>query len=1471
MSTVIPFFRPASARQGNWSQQELAEFYRVEAALLRAGFSIASEHGLSDEGEPWFVFCQPDGDAIIHFAKIDGNYLIASDALDRPVRGTDFRTLIDQIARLHPHLLPIPATATGTTLVVHPAALLAALVAAAALSLSSEDAHAGPLVAGGEGVSPPPTSQGGEPAQGHPQPKANGGSGDRDTDRKQLEAIILSAMIFAAEAMAIDHRAVSAELDLDFADGAGNASVLTAQGEAAPASGTAFGSGRGNVSAQPAVLTAQGSGANPDARPHPASDTIAAASRADPAPVARTESPGEAPKSPASQNQPQAPKFGSDVALASTSAEASAAKSSGQQASTSARSESAAPASDEPGSSSSDQHAGSASASITEPGSRARSAPAASSDSADAGSGPARPAWVNAVTQTATNRVSSPEASRDAEDRGDGRPAEAALGNSPKADPAGLANGHVEGVGRDRESPAKAAETHPTGEQPAPGHSQPEGVGRGAPAETATGNSPQAERGAESDRQATSVAPAQSLQVETTTGTTPQAGQARPGQNPADSTGQDRGAPAMAAVGHSPSAEQAGPGQGQASAQGQDQGAPAAASHEMRAEPTSPMNSQVNTVGPDRATSPEGASGNNPQTAPAGGGNGQAGGVARQEPASAQAEAANSPSVEASSRGNTGAVAQERGPQAEPATGSNPPSAQTGRGQDQSSVVAGQDAAPAQAEAANSPPVEQTGRDNAGAAAQERSPQAEPATGSNPPSAPAGRGQDQSSVLAGQDAAPAQAEAANSPPVESSSRGSGNAGVAAQERSPQAEPATGGNPPSAQTGRGQDQSSVVAGQDAVPAQAETRNSPPVEQTGRDNGNTSAAAQERGPKAEHPTGSDPLPAQADRGHDQSSAVAREDAVPAQAETRNSPPVEQTGRDNGDTSAVAQDRGPQAEPAVAQNPPIGRTGPSEGHASVSGPGSARAEAVTGDPPAGQQVDRASGQENANDQGSQRPTEAASGNDPQIEPTGSNNGQGDGSNSKAEVVSLHEPGSDAPTAGHGRAPSDASERGSAAQAEAILPATDQQADRGKSQSSAPAERNDKQAPEAHGPGATDTASSHGTPETPGETRSDAAPAPKAHALLDPDSASHGSKALTATELPGGAHEPTDGAAPGPAAKADRAPAAADGPGQDLTSSPSEPARGHSIEHGADQAANAAASEQTNGDVFGTKEHGSTPSDVAVTAPSNVPTDGAGPQAEPQAWPAQEESAPHGQSADAEPAIPASAARAPVLQDRGSDRAEAENPLGHGASPASDAQIASPKDEHAQADPDGPHDGAGPVVVRAIPVADSQATIHGMDENGLSDPSGGPDLTSPSAPVSQEAIAPAHPDRGQVDDVLSVSGRTDREAPGQAAPPVKANEPTQPPVQVEADLAGAPLSNGQSGSAASHAASGQAKPGRPSPPPAVIDADGNLVFHTDAPQDPAPSALPHGPDEATTHHTVGLIGVTDQTHPVHDMYHHT
>ncbi|MGU3546207.1 hypothetical protein [Methylobacterium sp. A52T] len=209
MGAVISFFRPATTCQGGWSQQELAEFYRVEAALIRAGLQIGSEQGLSDEADPWFVFCRPDGDAVMHFARIDGSYVIASDVLDSPMRGSDFRALINEIARRYPELLPIPQDARGTKLSVHPAALLAALVAAAALSLSPDDARADDGERSTESEAQPPHA-GHAQQHGPSEARDTGDTDERDSHRKQVGLIVFSAMVFAADAL-VDHPAQGIE------------------------------------------------------------------------------------------------------------------------------------------------------------------------------------------------------------------------------------------------------------------------------------------------------------------------------------------------------------------------------------------------------------------------------------------------------------------------------------------------------------------------------------------------------------------------------------------------------------------------------------------------------------------------------------------------------------------------------------------------------------------------------------------------------------------------------------------------------------------------------------------------------------------------------------------------------------------------------------------------------------------------------------------------------------------------------------------------------------------------------------------------------------------------------------------------------------------------------------------------------------------------------------------------------------
>ncbi|CAH1660798.1 conserved hypothetical protein [Hyphomicrobiales bacterium] len=129
-------FRP---RSNDWSNQELAEFYRVEASLVQAGLLIDTDRGITDENEPWFVFCNSEtGDVIIHFARIDGAYMAASAAFDGVLRGRDFRSVVEALLSRHPLVIP----QARDNIRLHPSSLLVALVATAFFKLSDVDAQA---------------------------------------------------------------------------------------------------------------------------------------------------------------------------------------------------------------------------------------------------------------------------------------------------------------------------------------------------------------------------------------------------------------------------------------------------------------------------------------------------------------------------------------------------------------------------------------------------------------------------------------------------------------------------------------------------------------------------------------------------------------------------------------------------------------------------------------------------------------------------------------------------------------------------------------------------------------------------------------------------------------------------------------------------------------------------------------------------------------------------------------------------------------------------------------------------------------------------------------------------------------------------------------------------------------------------------------------------------------------------------
>src|SRR6516164_2941966 len=124
---VLSFFR--ACERGDWSQPELAEFYRVEDALTKSGVGISPDRGLTDEGEPWFVFFRQDNEeVIVHFARIGGEYVVASNFTEAVFRGRNFQTLVRELLDSHPYVFLPKQHSSRSTVFLHPATLLAALV-----------------------------------------------------------------------------------------------------------------------------------------------------------------------------------------------------------------------------------------------------------------------------------------------------------------------------------------------------------------------------------------------------------------------------------------------------------------------------------------------------------------------------------------------------------------------------------------------------------------------------------------------------------------------------------------------------------------------------------------------------------------------------------------------------------------------------------------------------------------------------------------------------------------------------------------------------------------------------------------------------------------------------------------------------------------------------------------------------------------------------------------------------------------------------------------------------------------------------------------------------------------------------------------------------------------------------------------------------------------------------------------------
>ena len=82
----------------DWSNQELASLYRAQRLLQLAGVRVETDRGVSDEGEPWFVFIDESEKVIAHFCRIGGEYLLDSVAQKSAILGVSLDDLVTGFA-----------------------------------------------------------------------------------------------------------------------------------------------------------------------------------------------------------------------------------------------------------------------------------------------------------------------------------------------------------------------------------------------------------------------------------------------------------------------------------------------------------------------------------------------------------------------------------------------------------------------------------------------------------------------------------------------------------------------------------------------------------------------------------------------------------------------------------------------------------------------------------------------------------------------------------------------------------------------------------------------------------------------------------------------------------------------------------------------------------------------------------------------------------------------------------------------------------------------------------------------------------------------------------------------------------------------------------------------------------------------------------------------------------------------------
>src|SRR6218665_3348311 len=83
------------AKGQDWSQHEIADFYRAHRLLVENGAGIGIDRGLTDVEEPWLIFYDlTTQDVFMHVARIDNRCILICETLGIRLKAATIAELI---------------------------------------------------------------------------------------------------------------------------------------------------------------------------------------------------------------------------------------------------------------------------------------------------------------------------------------------------------------------------------------------------------------------------------------------------------------------------------------------------------------------------------------------------------------------------------------------------------------------------------------------------------------------------------------------------------------------------------------------------------------------------------------------------------------------------------------------------------------------------------------------------------------------------------------------------------------------------------------------------------------------------------------------------------------------------------------------------------------------------------------------------------------------------------------------------------------------------------------------------------------------------------------------------------------------------------------------------------------------------------------------------------------------------------